>query len=176
MKNRHAQYPSLIEIEPLSYTTLQEAETLRDTIFNDLYKREKLLLKASLSPPSYPEVFESNDILTARYWVAKDPESAKVIGLTGIYTEVTDAQEDCWLGWFCIDENYRGLGLGKKLFDLSIEQAQKYKKAYLHIYTSRDKRYETAVSIYKSYGFRAYVVENRNNKHELYFKKKVKDI
>jgi len=163
-------------IEPLSYFTLTEAENLRDSIFKDIDRDEKQLLKASLFPKGNKDIFQSNDIKTAYYWVVRENISAKIIGLTGIYTEVEDDNEDCWLGWFCIDDRYREKGFGKKLLAFSIEMVQKMDKKVLHIYTYDIKKHSRAIEMYKKYGFVEYQVKDTKYKKDLYFKKEIQSL
>ena len=59
----------------------------------------------------------------------------KVLGLTGLYQEKEDDEHECWLGWFCIDESARGLGIGRKLLEFSIETTQYLDFKKLHLYT-----------------------------------------
>jgi len=161
-------------VEPLSPMTLKAAENLRDKVFkNDIEEIEKNLLLASLDPIKYKKVYEENEVLSLSYWVAKDKISKQVIGLTGIYTEVEDDDGDCWLGWFCIDDRYRGKGFGKKLLEFSIQQAQKMEKKYLHVYTYNIKKYKKAINIYKEHDFVGYNVVNTKYKLDLYFKKEL---
>ncbi|WP_286336626.1 GNAT family N-acetyltransferase [Hydrogenimonas cancrithermarum] len=163
-------------IEPLSFLTLREAEDLRDRVFTDIDEDEKRLLRVSLSPGESKEILETNDIRTLHYWVARENISAKIIGLTGIYTEVEDDQEDCWLGWFCIDDPYRGKSFGEKLLEFSIELAQDMNKKTLYIYTYDIKKHSRAIKMYKAYGFVEHEVQERKYKRDLYFKKKVKKV
>ncbi len=166
--DQRGKYPFIIEA--LSYMTLKEAETLRDRIFkDDLEDIEKGLLLASLDTTRYKKTCKENEVRTVFYWVAKDIKLGKVIGLTGIYTENED--ESCWLGWFCIDEEYRGRKFGKKLLEFSIEKAKKMEKKSLHVYTYKVKRFEKAIEIYKKYNFEKYQKENNNDKLIIYFKK-----
>jgi GNAT superfamily N-acetyltransferase len=152
-------------IEPLSYMTLKAAESLRDRIFeNDLKKIEKNLLLASLDPKRYKRIYEKNGVLGLSYWVARDKISKQVIGLTGIYTE--EDGETCWLGWFCIDEAYRGKNFGKKLLEFSIQQARKMEKKYLHIHTYNASRFKKAITLYERMFFYRYAIEGKN----LYYK------
>jgi GNAT superfamily N-acetyltransferase len=160
-------------IEPLSYLTLQEATILRDTIFNDIDEDEKKLFDASLSPIANKKVLRLNDIKIVHYWIARDKKSAKIIGITGIYSEIKDEEDDCWLGWFCIDKKYRKKGFGKQLFDFSIELAQNMDKRTLHIYTYNIKKHAKAIEMYKRSGFKEYRVEDTKYKRDLYFKKAI---
>jgi len=163
-------------IEPLSYLTLAEAEKLRDVVFTDIDEDEKKLLRVSLSPRENKSILKINEIQTIHYWVVRENISAKIIGLTGIYTEVEDDNEDCWLGWFCIDDRYREKGFGKKLLDFSIEMVQKMDKKVLHIYTYDIKKHSRAIEMYKKYGFKKYDVKNTKYKKDLYFKKEIQSL
>lgn len=157
-------------IEPLSYMTLKEAERLRDNTFDDIEDIEKALLQASLNTSLYKKSLEKNDISMISYWVARDRVSKKVIGLTGLYTEVDD-ERNCWLGWFCVDETYRGKGFGKRLLQFAEEQAISFNKETIHIYTYNTKKYIRAIEMYKQFGYKEYAVKNMKYKRNLYFKK-----
>ena len=158
-------------IEPLSRMTLKEAEKLRDSIFDDdIEDIEKDLLLASLNITHYKKILENNDLTALTYWVAKESVSKRVIGLTGIYTEIDD-KENCWLGWFCVDKLYRKNGFGKKLLEFSIEQAAKMEKKYLYLYTYNSKKFQTAIQLYNKYEFQEFQEKSSKNKLELYFKK-----
>jgi len=109
-------------------------------------------------------IYEKNGVLGLSYWVARDKISKQVIGLTGIYTE--EDGETCWLGWFCIDEAYRGKNFGKKLLEFSIQQARKMEKKYLHIHTYNASRFKKAITLYERMFFYRYAIEGKN----LYYK------
>lgn len=162
-----------VYIEPLSFHNLYEAELLRDSIFKDIDKKEKPLLKASLDYKKYADVYKQNDMRSSIYWVLKDRKSSKIIGLTGLYTEVEDEENECWLGWFCVDEKYRGKKYGKELFDFTIQKAISKDKNILHIYTYDSKKYQPAICMYKNNGFKPYSVKNTKYKKDLYFKKEL---
>jgi len=163
-------------IEPLSAHTLKEAEQLRNSIFKDIDEIEKLNLVASLDKEKYRDVYIKNEIDTMKYWIARDKQSLQVIGLTGIYKEIEDEEHECWLGWFCVQKKYRGLGFGKKLLKFSEEQAISLDKNYLYIYTYNTKYYKTAIEMYKKFGYKSYVVNNTKYKKDLYFKKDLRKI
>jgi GNAT superfamily N-acetyltransferase len=166
--DQKAQLPFIIE--PLSPMTLKAAKNLRDKVFkDDIEEIEKNLLLASLDPIKYKKVYEENEVLSLSYWVAKDNISKQVIGLTGIYTEKND--DNCWLGWFCIEEDYRKKGFGKQLLEFSIQQAQKMEKKYLCVYTYNIKKYKKALSLYEKYEFKRY--NNKGNVNTIILKKQL---
>ena len=75
----------------------------------------------------------------------------------------------CWLGWFCIDKEYRGQGLSKKLLDFSIERAKQLNKKYLHLYTYDSREYIPAMKLYETYHFTIY----NKTKKDIYYKRKI---
>jgi len=150
-----------MRIEPISKETLKYAILLRNKIFPDLQECEKGTLEASLIQNGK---YKECDITYLKYFVMLDEK--KVIGLTGIYIEENDNIDECWLGWFCIDEKYRGKGLGQKLLDFSISKAKELNKKILKLYTYDSKEFQAAIILYKKNNF----IQYKKHKKELYFK------
>lgn len=161
-------------IKKLSIDTLNEAEILRDKIFSQIDTKERRTLEASIDKEALSCVLEENEIVDVQYWVAIDKKSSQIIAITGLYTELEDDEDSCWLGWFCLDKRYRGKGFGKELLNFSIEQAKSISKRYLHIYTYDSQEYKVAINMYKHYNFIEYNVEETKYKRDLYFKKLLK--
>src|SRR5574344_748310 len=97
-----------IFIESLSEINFNESLTLRDKLFPNLNKLEQETLKASIDN-SKIKILEELGITMIKYWIAKDTESNKVIGIVGLYSEIDDIN-DVWLGWYCVSEDARWLG------------------------------------------------------------------
>ena len=106
-----------------------------------------------------------------KYWAAIDPYTLHIIGLTGLYNEVDDSEDECWLGWFCVDDKYRGNGYGKKLLEFSEEQAKVLKKKTLHVYSYKTKKYKKAIELYKKSGYKEDPARETKYKRDLYLKK-----
>lgn len=159
-------------IKSLTTDTLNNAIVLRDNVFSDLKKYEKETLQASLDKSTYKECWKKNELTSMQYFIMLDTTKNKIIGLTGIYSEDGDSDDICWLGWFCIDTEYRGQGLSKKLLDFSIEKAKELNKKYLHLYTYDSKEYIPAMKLYEKYNF---VIYDRDNK-VIYYKLNLKVI
>jgi len=156
-------------IEPLTSETLKEAKQLRDKVFVDIPKVELLTVDAAIYKELYKEVYEENAIRFMKYWVAKNKDDV-VIGLVGIYTEPEDADNSCWLGWFCLDDKYRGLGYGKELLEYAEMEVTLLGMKYLHLYTENVKECKSAIKLYKKEGFIEYTTK-RAKPNELYLKK-----
>jgi len=152
-------------IESLSKSNLTLALQLRDTIFQDLSKCEKETLEASLdiNNKKYKNCLSQNQISYLEYFVMIETKTKQVIGLTGIYTEKND--NECWLGWFCIDENYRKNALGQKLLEFSINRAKELKKKILKLYTYNSEEYKPAMKLYEKNCF----VETNREKQNIYY-------
>jgi len=167
MKN--LQIRQITQIKELNHNNLEEAKNLRNRTFNYIKKIEQDTLDASLDRKNYIKCYKNNEINFMKYYVLENNDN-KIIGLTGIYNEIEDEDDMCWIGWFCIDNNYRNLGLGKKLLDFSINKAKELNNKFLHLYTYDSKEFEAAINIYKKYGFVQYKPDFKTSKKDLYFK------
>jgi GNAT superfamily N-acetyltransferase len=154
-------------IEKLSNSTLDLAIQLRNRTFKGLSNCEKETLEASLDIDNekYKKCLNENKISYLEYFVMIEEKTNKVIGLTGIYVE--DKEEECWLGWFCVDENYRGQGLGQKLLDFSINRAKELNKNVLKLYTYDSKEYQPAINLYEKNCFKNIGEENKDIYYQL---------
>ena len=152
-------------IESLSKSNLKSALRLRNTIFQDLSKCDKETLEASLdiNNEKYKNCLSKNQISYLEYFVMLEPKTRQVIGLTGLYVE--NDNNECWLGWFCVDENYRNNGLGQKLLDFSISRAKELKKKILKLYTYNSEEYKSAIKLYET----NYFVEIAREKKDIYY-------
>ena len=139
----------MYKIEKLSKSNLKSALQLRNRIFQDLPQCYKETLEASLdiNNEKYKNCLSKNQILYIEYFVIIEPETRQTIGLTGLYVENND--NECWLGCFCVDVNYRNNGLGQKLLDFSINRAKQLKKKILKLYIYNSEEYKSAVKLYE---------------------------
>jgi len=165
------------DIEPLGETTLKQAIELQNKFLKSNNKFEQQLLAASLNKKMYMEVYEKAFINEMQYWVAKKKNSEKVIGITGIYTEPSDDKENCWVGWFCVDEEYRGKGFGKALLEYTMKMAREYLfedqlvgSSNVHLYTHNTKEFNVATTMYQKYGFKEYTPNRNTAKIAKYFR------
>jgi len=132
---------------------------MANSVFPDTKRPPSVGLEASLDSNIVREMSESNgkhgsQFNWFKYWIALDDEVDKVAGVIGIYEEVEDADEACWLGWFCVDPAFRKRGIGTMLLDYAIDQANKLGKRYLRLYTSTDSSEAVAQQVYEKRGFR----------------------
>jgi ribosomal protein S18 acetylase RimI-like enzyme len=154
-----------IQIHALNDSNLHQATTLRDSVFKGLDMYEQRTLRASLHPDKYI-VYKKLGIDHLAYWVASNPQSSDVLGLVGLYTQVDDEDGMVWLGWYCVDPQYRGHKIGSKLLEFAITEAKLQNKQYLHLYTTADDEYATARKQYEKIGFKHYDTKSS----ELYYK------
>ncbi len=154
-------------IESLSNSNLTAALKLRNEIFKGLSKCEKETLEMSLdiNNEKYKDCLSQNQISYLEYFVMIESKTKQVIGLTGVYIENNHNNNECWLGWFCIDENYRKNSLGQKLLDFSINRAKELKKKVLKLYTYNSEEYKPAMKLYEKNCF----VETKREKQDIYY-------
>jgi len=138
-------------IKPLSFDRLEESNTLRNRVFKYLSLEEKQTLNASLDPQNHSSILAKLALMSLEYWVAIYEN--KVVGLIGLYEETSDHEDSIWLGWYCVDEKYRGLTIGKKLISFAIEEAKKKNKYFLKLYTTLHDEYAVARDLYEKLGF-----------------------
>ena len=143
-------------IKLLTSADLQSTLLLQEKHFHELTSNEKSTLQASLDSANYQKLYKEENIESMKYFVGKVEQ--QVVGLVGIYTQEDDKNHSNWLGWFCVDEEYRGLGYGEKLLQFAIRQAKDKKS--LKVYCYNAKEYEAALAIYKKYGFVEYKRED----------------
>ena len=149
-----------MHIEPLSYETLDRAISLVDKVFpyqrHSQHENASIAFRASLEKDNslYKSLLEQMKITEANYWVAVDDISGKVIGTTGLYGYIKDEAEAYWLGYTCVDPDFRGQGIGAKLVDFATEKAREAGKKFLRLYTSNNPNQAVAQILYDKRGFR----------------------
>jgi GNAT superfamily N-acetyltransferase len=155
-------YTLFMLIQPLSFQTLSGATALVERVFSSLTLLERHSFAASLEPDRLPYAMARTlaGVTQLRYWVLLDPETDRVVGTVGIYCHHKDAEQADWLAMFSIDPDYRGQGLGKRLLNFAINQAQARGKRYLRLYTSTDPKEAVAQTLYERNGFQV-VAEER---------------
>jgi len=164
-------------VEPLSKCTLKSATALQCSVFKDLNSDEKQSLAASLDKEQYESVYKNLYIKDMQYWVAKDIASGKVIGLTGLYTEPEEDENICWIGWFCVDDSYRGKGYGNDLLSFTKQMTKTFGfddrlEGYdqLHLYAYDSKEFKVAINLYMKSGFEEYSPKFKIQKKNKYLK------
>ena len=138
-------------IEPLTSRLLENATSLRDSIFPGLNALEYATLEESLKKENH-DVRRKLNIIDLDYWIARD-ESDNVVGLIGLYTEEDDADIEVWLGWYCVDPSTRGSGIGTRLLDFAIGTAWDRGYTTLKLYTTSADEYAAARRLYEKKGF-----------------------
>lgn len=71
------------------------------------------------------------------------------IGVVGLY-EISKYKDTIWLSWFVVVEDYRYKGYGSQIFEDIINEAKKYNKDFLRLFTYEVWNYE-AQDFYKKH-------------------------
>ena len=95
-----------------------------------------------------------------KYWVAVN-EHGKIVGTIGLYSNYSDSNNAVWMAYFCVDQNSRRQGIGRKLVVHAIEQARAIGVPYFRLYTSTLRNESNSHSLYYEYGFRVVKVKSR---------------
>ena len=77
-----------------------------------------------------------------------------VIGATGLYRYMNDANEAVWVAWFCVDPKARGRGIGQALIDHTVSRARNAGFNRIRLYTSTDPNEAAAQRLYEKNGFK----------------------
>ena len=77
-----------------------------------------------------------------------------VIGTTGLYRYMNDANEAVWVAWFCVDPKARGRGIGQALIDHTVSRARNAGFNRIRLYTSTDPNEAAAQRLYEKNGFK----------------------
>jgi len=164
----------MFHIQPLSKKYLQQARKLGDSVFDYENIAPSIEIGANLDQQSLGAFKDKykNAISTESYVVIEDE---MVIGISGLYQIKEDYSEGVfWLGWFCVDPEEQGRGIGNMLLDYTIKQASKKKAKYLRLYTSTRPEEEAAQRLYEKKGFE---VMNRkfrkDGSYKIFYREKV---
>lgn len=152
-----------IKIEFLSEKTLYEAGKLTVSVFHCNRSDEDYppkWFKASLSPEENKKSYSEFDVKNLKYWVALMDK--KVVGVIGYYTLEYDEKDAYWLGWYCVDPEFRGGGIGKRLLEFIIKKTKEDGRTWLRLYTSNEQNEKRANQIYDKLGFKSIADENIN--------------
>ena len=147
----------MISIKALSESNLRDSQDLVERIFPREHAGK--MLAASLNIEQYRDYLDGIKVSWLEYYVATD-DDGNIIGTSGLYTKNPAENSVVWLGWFCVSEEYRRKGVGKKLLDYSISKAVKKGYNTMKIYSDAGVKGEAARGFYTDYGFTQTVEAN----------------
>ncbi len=153
----------MVKIVPATEEALPEAKKLIKRVFPYRSLSEQFNLIAITSPDNWLlkkilNLFGIKDILDIYLAVN---EKQEVVGTTGLYNYLKDADEAVWLFWFCVAPEERGKGIGTKLLTYTIKLARSKKVDYLRLYTSDVSNEREAQIIYQKHVLKEVERKNR---------------
>lgn len=145
----------MIKVEPLSRENFDEAVRLANSVFNYEKSLPENAFMASIDDEKFKELKKTGAVFgkNLEYFVVKNNDG-KIIGTTGLYNKEDDAEDVIWLGWYCVDPNFRGQGYGQEILDLTISEARRRGKKYFRLYTSTRPEEKSANLMYEKNGFK----------------------
>lgn len=97
-----------------------------------------------------------------KFYLAKDNNNNNYLGITGIYSY---DDNDAWLAWFGILEEYQNKGFGRELLRETMEKAKSLNYKNFRLYTDPVDNYK-ATKLYEKEGF----IKEEYTKEQLPFK------
>lgn len=165
---------SLIEIVPISHKNIHESLALLQKVFTTFTDEEDpyLWFKVSVEPDKHQDLMKEKGVRDIRYFAVLNKEN-KIIGTTGLYHLTKDPENTVWLGFYCLDADYRGQGLGRKILQWTLDQAKAEGNTTMLLYTSPNPGLDDAQKVYEKFGFVTTNKEVKNGEVTLYMKLKL---
>jgi GNAT superfamily N-acetyltransferase len=149
-----------MNIVPLTKENLEETIAMAHEVFpldavskNPPEKGLRKSLSFDTEDSSWNSITKGKKLTRLNYWVLLDDDTNKVIGVTGLYA-FSDAVDEAWLAWFCLDGSTRGKGLGRKLLEWTMNKAKEEGYKVFRLYTSTDPNEAAAQKLYESIGLK----------------------
>lgn len=156
-----------IVIKKLSKKTLSGALEVLDKVFGNNPEDKMQYTRGfntSLGETKYLHLYPNGKPAYLYYFIAIDKKSNKVVGTTGLYSYPEDDKKGItWLGWYCVDPDFRNKGIGTKLLDFSIQKAKEMKKSKLRIWTVDDFSLKKSFDMYKRRGFKIINLQDKKD-------------
>ncbi|MBI2068852.1 MAG: GNAT family N-acetyltransferase [Candidatus Yanofskybacteria bacterium] len=167
----------MLKFEPLSERNIEEATELAHSVFPEDAKKERKpgdAYRASLEPRKYLDFYkqEGYNLLLLEYYIAREP-SDKIAGVTGFYQRDIDPKDIAWLGWYCVDPQFRGKGYGREILEWTIDKAKEKGFTVLKLWTTTDPNEAAAQILYEKLGFTVVREEDSEGYRTLYREKKL---
>lgn len=161
---------SNVIIKPLTSRLYPQTAALADSVFPDNEVPPSVGIRASLDDSVRIDLNTNHGgtFNWFKYWVAVD-EHSRVIGVIGLYEEHVDADDSCWIGWYCVRPENRGKGIGVRLLKHVIAEAKLLGKKNLLVYTSETNERLPAMGIYARMGFKPFKTKNTGEENLIYF-------
>ena len=145
----------MIRIKNLEKKYLNQAcDLLRKVFPEDDIAPESF--NASLNKKKFEDFIKKSPLTRSLQFYVALNEKDQVIGTAGLYSLKEDYKDSYWLGWYCVDPEERGMGLGRKLLDYCIDKAKNEGKIYLKLRMSNDPEEKKAQRIYEMNEFYTY--------------------
>jgi len=143
-------------IIPCSEKFMGQAEALVRSVFHSMSLVERLSFLAIRRPRSLAGrllmlLAGVKDKVAFDVYV---DQSNRLLGTTGLYRYKKDCDEAVWVGWFCVDPETRGRGIGQALIEHTVERARDAGFRLVRLYTSTDPNEAAAQRLYESNGFK----------------------
>lgn len=142
----------VVRIRSLSEQTIEDTIRLGEEMFPNEKPSVTECLKASLKTDEQDGrlFMQQHKLYSLTYFAASHAD--KVVGMTGLYSTKHDHEDANWLGFFCVNPEFRKKSIGKQLIEFSIYMARGRGKKFLRLYTSDSPNEADAQKLYAKHG------------------------
>ncbi len=143
-------------IESLSQDNLADTIKLVRKVFTleaSLPNPPEKALRVSLDFDRNKELLKELGIRKLAYYVALNEATKHVMGVIGQYEEYRDPPDTVWVGWFCVDPEFRGQHLGESLLTWNMQNAKEKGYKTMKLYTTDHPSMKAAQGLYNKLGF-----------------------
>ncbi len=143
-------------VEPLSQENLADTIKLVRKVFTveaSMTNSPEKALRVSLDPGGNNELLQELGVRKLAYYVALNEATKQVMGVIGQYEEDRDPPDTVWVGWFCVDPEFRGQNLGEALLTWNMQNAQEKGYTTMKLYTTDLPSMGAAQGLYNRLGF-----------------------
>lgn len=143
-----------IKLEKLNNNNLEEMCRIGDETFPYEIEKPSYFFRKSLKENLLLIKSEGQTCDYAQYYAIMLDN--KVIGTSGLYHLKGEPKTTAWLGWFCLDPNYRGKGYATIALQKTFDIAKIEGKTKMKLYTSNRPNEEAAQYLYEKMGLKIY--------------------
>lgn len=104
----------------------------------------------------FEEYFSDQDRMkssTEKNFVITPASGKETVGICGFMPDKYNTPEIFWITWLYVDKKYHGRGCGAQLLQYVVDQVHNLKARKLYLDTSSDPIYQSALTLYKYFGF-----------------------
>lgn len=146
----------ILTIEPVSIKNIEQAQKLLELVFpyckTRKYPPEQSVYLSMIGDVNY---LKEENISSEEFFVATN-NGEEILGTTGLTVYQRQSPFTCWLGWFCVNPDFRKKGLGGQILSWTLQRAKEKGFKNLKVETSDHENEAGAQLLYESFGINVF--------------------